>query len=174
MVQVNGQNSWLKWQCCQVFWTKYVHSMFLHKTKQNKKNDPRSKIFHSPQICLYMCRKLPICTHVVTALSRICGSCRFCIYVTSHRKLVCCTYCSLQARQLTASNIHLITPSNHGISLVPRPLPWYIQRIPHVMGRPDHVPSLWQTLSMAVVFNSHPLSSSQTKQAVEPGVVPLQ
>ena len=46
----------------------------------------------------------------------------------------------------------------------------------------DHVPFLWQTISaivavfcsfIMVVFSSYPLSPSQTKQAVEPGVVPV-
>ena len=45
--------------------------------------------------------------------------------------------------------------------------------IPHMMGLPDHVPLLWQTLSVTIRFSSYPLSSSQTKQAVEPAVMPL-
>ena len=45
--------------------------------------------------------------------------------------------------------------------------------IPHMMGLPDHVPSLWQTLSMKVVFVIYLEFSSQTKHALEPGVVPV-
>ena len=44
------------------------------------------------------------------------------------------------------------------------------KHIPHVTGLPDQVASLWQTLSLTVVFTSRP---SQMKQALEPGVVPL-
>ena len=44
---------------------------------------------------------------------------------------------------------------------------------PHVVGLLDHVPSLWQTLILLVVFSAYPLSSSQTKQAMEPGVTPV-
>ena len=42
-----------------------------------------------------------------------------------------------------------------------------------MMGLPDHVPSLRQTLSPVVIFSACPLLSLQTKQALEPGVVPL-
>ena len=45
--------------------------------------------------------------------------------------------------------------------------------VPQMMGLPDHVPSLWQTLSLVVVFSACPLLSSQTKQALEPVVVAL-
>ena len=44
--------------------------------------------------------------------------------------------------------------------------------IPHTVGFPDHNPFLWQNLKL-VLFNSYPMFSSQTKQALEPGVVPL-
>ena len=47
------------------------------------------------------------------------------------------------------------------------------KNVPHVMGLPDHVPSFWQTLTLLVVFGSYPLGSSQTKHALEPGVVPV-
>ena len=43
--------------------------------------------------------------------------------------------------------------------------------IPHMIGFPDHVASFWQTLTAVVV--EYPLFFSQTKQAVEPGVVPV-
>ena len=45
--------------------------------------------------------------------------------------------------------------------------------VPQMMGLPDHVPSLRQTLSLVVVFSACPLLSLQTKQAVEPVVVPV-
>ena len=48
-----------------------------------------------------------------------------------------------------------------------------ITYIPHVMGPSDQVVSLWQILSLMVVFSSYPLFSSQTKQALEPGVMPV-
>ena len=44
--------------------------------------------------------------------------------------------------------------------------------IPQTVGFPDHDPFLWQTLTL-VLFNSYPMFSSQTKQTLEPGVVPL-
>ena len=48
-----------------------------------------------------------------------------------------------------------------------------ITYIPHVMGPSDQVASLWQILSLVVVFSSYPLLSSQTKHALEPGVTPV-
>ena len=46
--------------------------------------------------------------------------------------------------------------------------------IPHTMALPDHVPLLRHTLSVVVdVFSAYSLLSSQTKQAVEPAVVPV-
>ena len=45
--------------------------------------------------------------------------------------------------------------------------------IPHVMALLDQVPLLWQNLASMVVFSSSKLALSQTKQALEPGVVPL-
>ena len=42
-----------------------------------------------------------------------------------------------------------------------------------MMGLLDHNPLLWQTLSVIEEFSPYSLSTSQTKQAVEPGVVPL-
>ena len=49
-----------------------------------------------------------------------------------------------------------------------------IYDVPQMMGLLDHNPLLWQTLSVVVVvFSSYSLSTSQTKQALEPGVVPL-
>ena len=45
---------------------------------------------------------------------------------------------------------------------------------PHMIGLPDHAALFWQTLSaVVVVFSACPLLSSQTKQALEPGVVPV-
>ena len=48
-----------------------------------------------------------------------------------------------------------------------------INIVPHMVGLLDHVPSLWQYLSLKVVFSAYPLLLSQTKQTLEPGVVPL-
>ena len=53
-------------------------------------------------------------------------------------------------------------------------LPHVNHNIPHIMGLPDDIPSFWQTLTaVVVVFGSYPLLSSQTKQALEPAVVPV-
>lgn len=52
---------------------------------------------------------------------------------------------------------------------------WIIfYNVPHRMGLPDHVPLLRHTLSVVVVVvGAYSLLSSQTKQAVEPAIVPL-
>ena len=49
---------------------------------------------------------------------------------------------------------------------------WNMCYVPHRVGFPDHDPFLWQTLTL-VLFNSYPMFSSQTKQTLEPGVVPV-
>ena len=48
-----------------------------------------------------------------------------------------------------------------------------ICNVPQMRGLPDHVPSLWQNLSLVVVFRAYPLMLLQTKQALEPVMVPL-
>ena len=49
----------------------------------------------------------------------------------------------------------------------------YITYIPHKMGLPDQVASLWQILSFGGCIQFIPQFTSQTKQAMEPGVMPV-
>ena len=89
----------------------------------------------------------------------------------------------LLIEQSCVSTLHK-TP--HRINKVGRFSPWksylniqnetnvfVMTSIPHIMGLLDHVASLWQTLSMKVVSGIYLEFSSQTKHALEPGVVPV-